>query len=173
MPLIPSAMDLQNITLRALVTAHWHPHRGCYCWHLRHSIVCAITSYCGCVRVPAPAKSHLIAASSRVAAQNSRQNEQSALIICTTRRIQPGAPVEHSTSLPSVNTSPIHKDVNLCNSLLLDGQALGQPEFPCLWVERNWEVFGVVLDGVADQPVLALVQVTCLHSADHISNGWR
>ena len=45
----------------------------CYCWHLRHSTVCAITSYCGCVRVPAPAKSHLIAASSRVAAQNSRQ----------------------------------------------------------------------------------------------------
>ena len=73
------------------VTAHWHPHRGCYCWHLRHSSVCAITSYCGCVRVPAPAKSHLIAASSRVAAQNSRQNEQSSLLIIrtTTRRIQP------------------------------------------------------------------------------------
>ena len=43
-----------------------------FAWHL--------TSYCGCAGVPAPAKSHLIVASSRVAAQNRRQNGQSLLI---------------------------------------------------------------------------------------------
>lgn len=61
----------------------------------------------------------------------------------------------------------------MCNSLLLDRQALGQPQFPRLWVECDWKVFGVVLDGVADQAVLALVQVARLHSANHISDGWR
>ena len=56
---------------------------------------------------------------------------------------------------------------------MFGSQSLDQSQLAGLRVELDGKVVGGVLDRVADQPVLALVQVARLHPPNHVSQGRR